>query len=472
MDLKHGPSEAGVVLVMAPPWGLDTPPLGLAYISAYLRSHGCRVSIIDGCKDLYEECHQGLRYLWDFEQKDLWNVPGTYQRIRERIGYLFDVLVNRILAENPRLVGFSVNQNNRLAVKDIASRLREKSEHLILVAGGFGVFNPFERWIFSHENPFDYFVQGEGEAPLYSLVESLRLETVPPVGNGITKTHDSFGPFYHSDLSLLPGPTFEEFDLSKYVNTLPLLLTRGCVGGCAFCNDTVLMGPFRSRPIVAVVGEIEYHTRFNNIRSFVFNDLAINGHPRALREMCTQIIDSGLEISWSANAMPRKTLDYETLALMKRSGCRELTFGVESGSNRILRKMRKPFVSHEAELILGSAKELGITSYVNIIVGFPGEDASDFNDTLSFLERCAENIDGIGSLNTCNAAFNSFLREHPDKYDVVFSLRPEEAETGWYLDDGSNDLELRKKRLTHLMSRISSIGIPFRQANLFELKPP
>ena len=110
-------SKKKVVLLMVPPWGLDTPPLGLAYISSYLRLHGCQVSVIDGCKDLYLECEKKLRYLWNFDQKDLWNDVNSYQTIKNRIGHHFDSLVERVIDENPSLVGFSVNQNNRLAVK-------------------------------------------------------------------------------------------------------------------------------------------------------------------------------------------------------------------------------------------------------------------------------------------------------------------------------------------------------------------
>ena len=288
------------------------------------------------------------------------------------------------------------------------------------------------------------------------------------LGRGVKKKIESFSPFYHRDLSVLPGPTFQEFDLSKYEQALPLLLSRGCVNKCTFCNDTHLMGPFRTRPVNDVIKELNCHIHLNNINAFVFNDLAINGNPKALKKMCSKVIKKKIDASWSANAMPSINLDRKTLGLMRKAGCRELTFGVESGSNDVLMRMRKPFRSHEAKKVLTWAHDLGITCYVNIIVGFPGEENTDFDATKGFLESCAPNIDGIGSLNTCNVAFNSFLREHSDEYGIVFSNKPSEAETGWHLKDGSNDFALRKDRLRDLMEMVSSMGIPMRQTTLFE----
>jgi radical SAM superfamily enzyme YgiQ (UPF0313 family) len=457
-----------VVLIMLPPWGLDTPPLGLASISAFLRSHGVESHIIDACKDLYRSCPEEHRYLWHFEHKDRWNDNRSYAAIAGALGHMFDRLVDRVLAYQPEVVGFSVNQNNRLAVLDVAQRLRARSGRVTLVAGGMGVLNTFERLILCRDRLFDYFCAGEGEQPLLDIVNAGRDRAIEPLPHGIVPDARPCPPFYHRDLTRMPWPTFEELDLNLYEPTIPILFSRGCVGSCAFCNDTVTMGPYRTRRPADVADEMEYHLHHNGTSRFVFNDLALNGNIKSLHELCALIVARGLPVEWSGNAIPSRHMSSEMLALLKKAGCQELIYGVESGSDRILRLMKKTFTAEHAAQVVHRTARAGIDAYVNIIVGFPGEQEPDLQETIGLLRAMAPSLTGIASVNTCNVCFNSWLREHRDRHAVVLSERPEEAETGWQTADGSNTFEHRKDRLRRVIEELGSLGVDFRQTSIFE----
>lgn len=453
--------------MVPPPWGLDTPPLGLAYLSAALAESGREAFVFDGCQDIYRACDRERRRHFEFAAKDLWNDEAAFAGIYAELADQFRAYLKEIMACRPDLIGFSVNQNNRLCAGAMARELRRMRPELTLVAGGAGVYSEFERRTFKDDCPFDLFVVGEGEEPLVEIAARLEEGRGLFPGPGLARLDEPVRPHYHRNLDLLPRPGFEEFRLENYSRCLPLLLTRGCTGRCVFCNDRVLTGPYRQRDPVAVAREMAAHFRRFGVYSFIFNDLAINCNPDLLRGFLPELISQNLDLVWGANAIPKVELDDRMLSQLRAAGCRELTFGVESGSDTVLGLMGKKFSSSQAVEVLARVRGHGITAWVNLIVGFPGETEADFQQTLDLLDRVSGSVAGIGSLNTCNVAFNSILRRERERFRVIASSAPEVAETGWRLQDGSNTLEIRRERLGRLSDKIRRLGLPIRQTNLF-----
>jgi radical SAM superfamily enzyme YgiQ (UPF0313 family) len=104
---------------------------------------------------------------------------------------------------------------------------------------------------------------------------------------------------------------------------------------------------------------------------------------------------------------------------------------VESGSNRVLKAMRKIFTIEQAEEALHNTYKAGIQTYVYLIVGHPGEKDEDFNQTKLFLKRNASNISTIRSINPLYIMAGCEILSKPEKYGIVFSS--ENADVNWHI---------------------------------------
>jgi len=249
---------------------------------------------------------------------------------------------------------------------------------------------------------------------------------------------------------------------------LPILFSRGCPNKCAYCADYNIASTYRYRKAENIFKEIKYHIEENNISVFQNADLLINGNLKELEKLCDLIIKNKLQIQWGGPAIIRKDLKYTLLVKMKKAGCNYLSFGIETGSDNILRKMNKPFTVKDAEKILKLTTEAKINTSINLIVGFPGEIDSDFKKTLSFLKKNKNNIKSIGNINTCFFVRNSELYNNPEKYSVILpDVTITKSYYMWYNLDGNN-YESRRKKVKKVISLLSELGIEHVLVGLYE----
>lgn len=186
-----------------------------------------------------------------------------------------------------------------------------------------------------------------------------------------------------------PPPLFDRktIHLCRYIDInketiLPYRLSEGCCSKCAFCKLTYRL---RYKPLKKTVNEILELKKKYRIRRFHFVDLSINSDPQYLEEFCDQLIKRGIRIEWGAFARPN--LSEPLLKKMAKAGCRHLRFGVESGSDEILKKMRKGFTVDQAVQTLRYAYKYGIKSTVFFLTAFPHESEEDHKLTCELLEK-------------------------------------------------------------------------------------
>jgi MoaA/NifB/PqqE/SkfB family radical SAM enzyme len=178
------------------------------------------------------------------------------------------------------------------------------------------------------------------------------------------------------------------------------------------------------------------------------------------------IIDSKMEIHWQSFAMFRREMSYRIFKKMKKSGCDVLIFGLESGSDKVLKLMKKLTGVKTAEKNLSYAKKAGITSHVSFIVGFPGETEEDFKKTLDFIEKNKDNIGCVGSINVFRIENPSEVYNNPQKFGVI----PSATNPRWWLkweDIYGSNFEIRKKRVLSLVNKVEELGIKFTREFLF-----
>lgn len=211
-------------------------------------------------------------------------------------------------------------------------------------------------------------------------------------------------------LDELPHPDYDDFPWDRYPHRIvPVLTGRGCGWArCTFCADIVTANGrgYRSRRPDLVLDEIEAQTRRYATRNVTFLDIKLNSNLAMWDALAHELPSRVPGVKWicavhvgvdEANGLSAKQLD-----VAARAGLSRVTFGLESGSQRVLDAMDKGTRVESNAAFLRHASEAGISVRCTLIQGYPGEDAGDLERTAEFLERNAAWLDRV-RLNRFNA---------------------------------------------------------------------
>lgn len=194
------------------------------------------------------------------------------------------------------------------------------------------------------------------------------------------------------DLDDLPIPLHELLPLQKY--RMPLIkgpftfivTSRGCPAGCIFCIKHVnYQNTVRLRSPEKIVDEL-WHLKdlgINNVHMYA--DLFTANREQVVK-LCRLMIDEKINIRWTCNSRV-DYVDREMLSLMAQAGCWYISWGIESGNEKILRHARKGIQPEKAEKALQWAKEAGIKNWGYFIIGLPGETEETIHQTIEFSKK-------------------------------------------------------------------------------------
>jgi len=164
---------------------------------------------------------------------------------------------------------------------------------------------------------------------------------------------------------------------------ITLISSRGCPFKCNFClyPQTLTGNSYRFRSIDDIVSEMEFVTKeFPEARSVFFEDDTLTSHKKRCRDLAQAILDRGIHLQWVANS--RVEVDLETLKLLKKSGCRHLCVGFESGDPESLKYMGKGTTPERMLQFMDDARKADIDIHGCFMVGFPGEDRAALKRTM------------------------------------------------------------------------------------------
>jgi len=167
---------------------------------------------------------------------------------------------------------------------------------------------------------------------------------------------------------------------------------RGCPNRCTFCSwPKTLMGrKYRVRSAGNVVDEFEYITKeLPEVKEIFIEDDSFTIGKNRIKDVCSEIQRRGLDITWSCNA--RANLDYESMKAMKEAGCRLLDVGYESGSDEILKNIKKGITTDDSRKFTKDAKRAGLMILADFIFGMPGETRETAEQTIRFAKEVKPN---------------------------------------------------------------------------------
>ena len=457
--------SAELTLTICPPWGIDHPPISLGCLARYLKRANIQYEIFDLNIKLYKlNSNTSQKSLWNVENDYLWRKSAIDKTMAGLRG--IDELVDELASNESRLIGFSLVDPNQYISCQIIKKLKSISPEKVIIVGGPACAAIGERNFLKKmtDNQIDFMVVGEGEKPLAGLIQRLNEQTTKcriDVSNVVdcryNKTMEPHSLNDPMDLTKVDYPDYEGFSFNDYGKQVAAVMwSRGCISNCAFCKEKSLWDRYRNREQESIIEEFKFYEK-KKITEFVVYDSLVNGKPRHLERLCDRIISEHLNIRWSALAIPDKHLKKALLRKMKRAGCFVLIFGLESGSEIVLRRMRKKFVLKDAIQTIKNTKSVGIETAINIIVGFPGENGAEFQKTIDLLESLHEYIDRVDAVTPLQLVRGTYLFNHHGDYDIV--LPKERVNELWFTSDGSNTYETRMKRRQSVLEVCARYGI-------------
>lgn len=342
-----------------------TPPLGIGYLSSYLKKNGVESVIIDGLRDKLSP----------------------------------EDILNKILLEKPDAVGITCLTAFYNEVVNLA-KLLKKSNIRCVIGGVHPTFMPQETL---SDSGADFIVCGEGELALLRLAQNNfvngNIQGVYSSGDlkdfsAITKAEKI------ENLNDLPFPDWEQIDPNSYpraphgavVKNFPIgiiMTSRGCPYECAFCASPKFYNrSIRFRTPANVVDEIRYLVNRFGIKEVHFEDDNLTLRREHIAEICNLMIENNIKVSWACpNGIRADRVDRELLDLMVKAGCYYFSYGVESANPQILQNIKKRETIESIGKAIDMAAEKGISCQGFFIFGLPGETRKTIKESIDFAKK-------------------------------------------------------------------------------------
>lgn len=288
------------------------------------------------------------------------------------------------------------------------------------------------------DHGFDAVLVGEGELTIVQAVEALLgkkpFDTVlglvyrEPDGQA---HHNEVCPLV-TDLDSLPQPARHLIDPADYCPPdnpdlyASIFTSRGCPGRCAYCAGGLFGKKFRFRSADSVVDELIAVHRQYGTRHFYFVDDAMSMDRTRMERICQRIIDEKLGFTW--NMMTRiDSVDEKLLDLAARAGCRQIDFGIESGSPETLKKIHKPHTVEMVRRVIPMTYRHGIKPVGFFILGFPWDTPASTDLTLQLMKELSPYI-------VFQPAVGSILVPFPGT-ELYDRYKDEYGFAGWWTSD-------------------------------------
>jgi radical SAM superfamily enzyme YgiQ (UPF0313 family) len=198
-------------------------------------------------------------------------------------------------------------------------------------------------------------------------------------------------------------PDFTDFPWERYrVRIIPLMAGRGCQWDrCTFCSDisSVSGRTFRNRSVEDVMHEMREQSRRHQTQNFMFLDLKLNSNPHLMRSIVENVQRNVPGARWigtvHVDQRPDNGLTRAELQAAVQAGMRRVSFGLESGSPRMLALFDKGCTVERNGEFIRTAYEAGLSVRCTMFSGYPGETARDLELTSEFLAKHGEFIDRV-----------------------------------------------------------------------------
>lgn len=355
------------VTLVNPPYPSGAPraifiPLGIGYLAAVLEENDYDVEVID--------CQLGK----------------TEEELEEEF-----------TKTRPDIVGVTSATLTYLPALEVVKTAKRALPNCVTLMGGPHV-TVMDEETARNNRELDIVVRSEGEQTVLEIADLISHSKIRKIGEvaGITfrknnKIYRNPARPFIQDIDSLPHPAHRHFQIGNYKISgkiyLPIITSRGCPYGCAFCLASSMCGSkFRARNPSKVVDELEWLRDTYGAEAFAFYDDTFTFDTNRAVAICEELRKRKFDLPWDCRTRVDR-ISGRLLATLRRANCLLIHFGVESGSQKMLNAMRKGTTVEQNAKAIKLAKDAGILVAISVVVGFPGETPEMLEETLDFVRR-------------------------------------------------------------------------------------
>ena len=504
-----------VLLALLPFWSPLIPPIGIASLKSYLKPRGIEVKTVDAAVEdrfmtlyykyfnllkqaipeerrgnfysighdvlrnhlmaalelkeddpanaaFYSEAVKDIIYMTYYTKVDDSLTHDLKQIIADFYKALDGYLAELFAEELPAVFGLTVYSDTLPASLFSFRWVKEKYPEITTYMGG-GVFadqlapgSPnWEIFLEKTKKYIDKIIIGEGEILFFKslkgeLPPSQRVYTLEDINREIVR------------LEMVDILDMSDFDMDRYPFNLSYT-SRSCPFQCKFCSETLQWGRYRKKPVTQIVEEaIRLHKKYGN-QLILFSDSLLNP---VMKYLPGEFLKKEDVIYWEGwLRVDKYSADIMNTFTWRRSGFYQARLGIESGSPHVLTLMNKKITIPEIKESIANLAAAGIKTTTLWVVGYPGETAEDFQQTLDLIEELRYDIYEAecrpfyyyltgqpGSINDSWIGYKP-MRLYPEEYDRLLVFRT------WILD-GMPDREEIYDRVNRFVLHCEKLGIP------------
>ena len=365
-----------------------SPSIGLAYIGAFLIKNGYSYTAVDGCGE-------GMDQIRPYTEMD-----GVYTQ-----GLSQEEIIERI-PDSTKIIGFTCLFSHCWPlVYELSLKARKLFPDALFVLGGeHGTAMP-EYTL--RNSTFDVIVMGEGEETFLELVQKFQAKEDYLNINGLSYLRE--GQYIQNcarkritDIDDFPYPDWSHWCIEAYIDheqvtginlgrSMPILGSRGCPYDCKFCSNLGMWTrKYLMREGKGLVDEMEYMSQKYNVTGFTFMDLTFVINRKKTLAFAQELIRRDFGFHYQLPAGTRcEAFDEELSFALAKSGLKNFAFAPESGSQEVLKAIRKqvnlPKLLETVKIILKTDMTVGCF----IVIGFPEDTKDSMRDTVKLIRRLA-----------------------------------------------------------------------------------
>ncbi|MDD5021375.1 MAG: radical SAM protein [Endomicrobiaceae bacterium] len=341
----------------------NSPPLGILYIAAVLEKNEIDVQVIDAAL--------------------------------ERLS--ISSLIDKVLLYEPDIVGITSTTFSFSSAKELAKQIKIAKPDIKIVIGGSHV-SAVPEDVLSNEC-FDFGVIGEGELTFLELIQNINqnsnfLKDIEGIvyrdGNSnIIQTPPR--PLIEN-LDILPFPARHLVPIHKYkpqpndkrdIPKISLISSRGCPYQCIFCGKSVFGTSYRSFSAKYIIAEMKYVMEQFGAKDIAFVDSLFMVSLERVKGICQEILENNLKISWTCTIRANVIKEKYILQLMKDSGCWRIRIGIESGSEKILKLIKKEIDLSHLQKVVAWADEIKLQPKGFFMIGHFTENINTIKESIT-----------------------------------------------------------------------------------------
>ncbi|MHC4625751.1 MAG: B12-binding domain-containing radical SAM protein [Planctomycetota bacterium] len=288
-------------------------------------------------------------------------------------------------------------------VLDLVHTAKRHAPDVVTVVGGANV-SKYPAETLSHKD-IDYIVVGIGQKPMLELCNRLEkrerdfdIENCYGQGRDYPSFTTVYSEEYHIDNFPFPDRLATPYDryyasISPENPTTSMITSMGCPYKCAYCSSRIEQA-FQLRKETMVVDEMAEIEQIG-IRSILFQDDLFTIKLSRVKNVCEDIIRRGIRLNWSVKSRI-DSIRPEMLDVMQRAGCSNIHFGIESGNDSTLRRMKKGYDVKKVRESIKMVKASGLQCTGNFMLAYPGEEEKDVLNTIEFAAELDLNMTHFG----------------------------------------------------------------------------